>query len=110
MKLRNGFVSNSSSSSFICIAKLNTIENLINEEKDKITKKIVSRYLNSTNCQRFILDNNRYEIWNLIISSEDLGLDCSLTDKQLEVAYNKWIDFTDKLKHIPNVFISERGY
>jgi len=111
MKIRNGFVSNSSSSSFVCIAKPGVIETALKEE-DEITKKVVNEYLNPKKADKIILDGNVYELYHMTISTEEFDCGCNLDDldeDDYEIAYEKWCDFTNKLSKLPNVVVRDEG-
>lgn len=107
MKIRSGFVSNSSSSSFVCITKPGKVKEMLKNE-DEITQKVVSSYLNSKNCEKITLDGNKYEMWQFELSTEEFGYDCGLEDDEYETAYDKWNDFTQKLSKEKNVVVSDR--
>jgi len=106
MKIRSGFVSNSSSSSFVCIAKPGVIQKALKGE-DKLTQKVVKGYLNPNNASEIVLDGNKYELYQMTISTEDFGCDCDLDEEEYEVAYEKWGDFTAKLAKLPNVVVRD---
>ena len=109
MKIRSGFVSNSSSSSFVCITKPGVIKELLKGEDDT-TKKVVLSYLNPQRAEKITLDGNTYEMWQMTISTEDFGCDCDLgEDEYNEEAYDKWTDFIDKLAKTPNVVVRDEG-
>lgn len=108
MKIRSGFVSNSSSSSFVCIAKPGVVKQLL-EDEDRITKKVVQSYLNPENANTITLDGNTYDMWQMTISTEEFGCDCGLMESEYERAYDKWNDFTTKLAKTPNVVVKEDG-
>ena len=109
MKIRSGFVSNSSSSSFVCIAKPGVVKTLLKGEDD-ITKKVVQSLLNPKDARKITLDGNTYEMWHMTISTEEFACDCNLNDDELEQAYDKWNDFTAKLAKTPNVVVDDPGY
>jgi hypothetical protein len=106
MKIRNGFVSNSSSSSFICIAKPGVVQKAL-EKEDEVTKKVVAGYLNPKDADKITLDGNTYELYKMTISTEEFGCDCDLDGDEYEQAYDKWNDFTAKLAKIPNVIVRD---
>lgn len=108
MKIRNGFVSNSSSSSFVCIAKPGVINKLLKGE-DNVTKKVVNHYLNSLRADKITLDGNTYEMWQMTISTEEFGCDCDLKDDEYEQAWDKWMEFTEKLSETPNVVVRDEA-
>ncbi len=105
MKIRTGFVSNSSSSSFVCIAKPGVIKKLLKDEDDT-TKKVGSHYFNPNRANKITLDGNTYEMWQMTISTEEFGCDCDLGEDESETAYDKWNDFTAKLAKTPNVVVN----
>ncbi len=108
MKIRSGFVSNSSSSSFVCIAKPGVIQEALKGE-DKVTQKVVKSYLNPSNANKITLDGNKYELYQMTISTEEFGCDCDLDEDDYEKAYDKWCEFTQKLSETPNVVVREEG-
>jgi hypothetical protein len=108
MKTRNGFVSNSSSSSFVCIAKPGIIQNILKSE-DKFTEKIVKYYLNPTSSKKIILDGNTYEMWIHRIYTEDFGCECDLKESEYEFAYEKWQKFISKLQNLPDVVVKDES-
>jgi hypothetical protein len=59
MKFRNGFVSNSSSSSFVAIIKSNTYDGLV-DSSDLFTRKILKTISTGNKC----LENSMYTILN----------------------------------------------
>ena len=109
MKIRNGFVSNSSSSSFVCIVKPGVIKTALKGE-DELTIKVVNEYLKPDFSVKITLDGNKYELYSLTLSTEEFGCGCDLTDEESEEAYDKWNDFTEKLSKLPNVVVREEGY
>ena len=107
MKIRSGFVSNSSSSSFVCIAKPGVIQKALKDE-DKLTQKVVKGYLNPNNASEIVLDGNKYELYQTTISTDDFACDCDLdSEEDYEKAYDAWSDFTAKLAQIPNVVVRD---
>lgn len=106
MKIRSGFVSNSSSSSFICIAKPGIIQKTLNGE-DEVTKKVVKGYLDFNRADKITLDGNTYELYQMTISTEEFGCDCDLDEDEYEQAYEKWVNFTAKLSKLPNVIVRD---
>lgn len=108
MKIRQGFVSNSSSSSFVCIAKPGVIKELLKKE-DEITQKIANSYLDPKYAEKIELDGNKYEMYQTVIYTEEFGCDCDLTEDECEEAYDKWNDFVDKLSQTKNVVVREEG-
>jgi hypothetical protein len=108
MKIRSGFVSNSSSSSFVCIAKPGVIAKVLQDEDD-VTKKVALSILNPKRADKITLDGNTYEMWQEIISTEEFGCDCDLNEDEYEIAYDKWIHFTNKLSKTKNVVVSDTG-
>lgn len=106
MKIRSGFVSNSSSSSFVCIAKPGVIKEALKGE-DEVTKKVVKSYLDSSRADKITLDGNTYELYQMTISTEEFGCDCDLDEEEYEQAYEKWGDFTAKLAKLPNVVVRD---
>ena len=107
MKIRNGFVSNSSSSSFVCIAKPGVIKKLLKNE-DEITQKVVNTYLNQEYAKKIKLDTNEYELYQLVIDTEEFGSYCDLDTEQREEALDKWDKFTNKLSKMKSVVVHER--
>lgn len=108
MKIRSGFVSNSSSSSFVCIAKPGVIQEALKNE-DEVTQKVVKSYLNPRNAYKITLDGNKYELYQMTISTEEFGCDCDLDEDDYEQAYEKWGDFTAKLAKLPNVVVRDEN-
>lgn len=107
MKIRSGFVSNSSSSSFVCIAKPGKVAEMLKDE-DEITQKVVKGYLDSRDAEKITLDGNKYEMWSFELSTEEFGYDCDLDEDEAEQAYDKWNDFIAKLGKEKNVVVSDR--
>lgn len=105
MKVRQGFVSNSSSSSFVVIAKPGVIKEMLKKE-DKITKKVCGEYFHGSDIIE--LDGNKYELFQFTVSTDDIGCDCGLGD-DYEKAYDKWLEFTDKLGKTEGVIIRDTG-
>ena len=106
MKIRSGFVSNRSSSRFICIAKPGVVQKAL-EKEDEVTKKVVAGYLNSKNADKITLDGNTYELYQMTISTEEFGCDCDLDDDEYEHADDIWNEFTAMLAKTPYVVIRD---
>lgn len=108
MKTRNGFVSNSSSSSFVVIAKPNVIEKMLKKE-DEITQKVCDEYLGKHNSEPITLDDKEYELYQFIVATEEFGCDCDLDEDEYDQAYDKWSDFINKLEKTKNVIVRSTG-
>lgn len=108
MQTRHGFVSNSSSSSFVVIAKSGTIPKMLKKE-DELTQKIISFYLNPNCKTNIVLDEKKYELytflyeWGEFINPGDYGL----TDDDVFLIEDKGNAFLDKLKITKNITIKE---
>ena len=70
MKIRRGFISNSSSSSFVIFSKSNNVRllsDVVNDNKEDVEKILKKQYYNSTNLSfddfiKFVKRNNDFEI------------------------------------------------
>jgi hypothetical protein len=107
MKVRSGFVSNSSSSSFVIIAKPGKIDKLIDKEDD-VTQTVARSFLDSKNAERIKLDGNEYDLYQFSFSTEEFGCDMNLADEDYEVAYDKWNDFEAKLTKQKDIIVKSQ--
>ena len=101
MKIRSGFVSNSSSSSFIIIANPGKVKELLKQES-KGLQSAAKNYLNRP--ENITLDGNKYELHQFVMCTEDFGCDC---EEDSETVYDKWNDFTTKLGNNKDIVIRE---
>jgi len=107
MKIRSGFVSNSSSSSFVCITTPGKIDEMLKNE-DETTQKIVKSYLSPRGMEKIKLGGNTYHMWQFELSTEEFGCDCGLDEDEYDYAYDKWNDFTAKLGKEKDCVVSDR--
>lgn len=107
MKTRTGFVSNSSSSSFVIIAKPGSVREII-KTQDDLTQRVANEYVGPYNCNKINLQGVELDVWNFVVHTENFGEDVELkSGEDYDDLYHKWDNLVNSLKQDARVKVLE---
>lgn len=108
MKTRQGFVSNSSTSSFVVICTEEVYKKAL-ANRTEYGKQLIENQLGLRDGEKITLGDNQYLLWHGELSTEEFGCDVDLPEgvdeyDAYDLASEQWDEFGRNINNLGGVF------